>query len=121
MLIRQGLICVRRLRLWRAEPVQAHLGGFGCGLAGGQVRGPDGGRSAEGSAGVVDVELALGLADDLSGLGDLGQVGDFEQAETLAATHPAVGGGGVEPPAIAATRAFGDDMHPITSTYHVTR
>jgi hypothetical protein len=76
--------------------------------------------SAIGVSGVVDVELAFGLADDGGRFGDLGQVGDLEQAEALAASHPTVGRGAVQPPAVAAARALGNDVHPITSICTVT-
>lgn len=69
---------------------------------------------AEGAAGVVDVDFGLGLADDLGGGGDLGQVGDTEQAIAFAAAHAPVGGAGIKPPTVAATRTSGNDMHPIT-------
>jgi hypothetical protein len=39
----------------------------------------------------------------------------FEEHGALAATHAAIRGGGIQPPAIAAVRALGNDVHPITS------
>ena len=74
---------------------------------------------AESAAGVVDVEFAPGLADDFGGLGDLGQVGDAQEAKALAAAHTPIGGGCIQPPAVAAMRTFGNDVHPITSSWAV--
>ncbi len=71
-------------------------------------------RSAEHAPGVVNVDFGLGLADDFRGCWDFSQIGDTEEAEALAAAQTAVGGGRVQPPAIAATRASGDDVHQIT-------
>ncbi len=45
----------------------------------------------------------------------VGQVGDPEQQEALAAAQTPIHRGGVKPPAVAATRALGDDVHPVTS------
>lgn len=68
-----------------------------------------------GVARIVDKEFAFGLAQDGRCFRDLGQVGDLEQPEALSASKAAVGGGSVQPPAVTATRALSDDVHPITS------
>jgi hypothetical protein len=52
---------------------------------------------------------------DFGGIGDLGEVRDLKQHEALAAAQTTICGGGIQPPAIAATRASSDDVHPVTS------
>ncbi len=51
--------------------------------------------SAVGSAGIVDVKLALGTVYDIGGIGDLSHVGDLEQQEALAAAQTAIRRGGI--------------------------